>query len=471
MPEISALLAPVVTRVPVLVVGAGLSGLVCAYALRKAGIDALIVEASARPGGVIRSERRDGYLLEYGPQSFNATSVVLDLCRELRIDSQLVQAPPHTPRFVFVAGELRAVPLSPPAFIKSPLFSLATKAKVLRDVFGHTVPPASDESIAAFVRRKFSPELLEKLMGPFVSGIYAGDPEQLSTRSAFPQLYEAEKSAGSVVRGLLRSGKKRGEHRAAIPVEKPTLRTFRDGNQTLIDALAISLGSSLRCSVAATSIRQNSASPSAPVFEITLSADGQQQTILAGSVVVATPTLQAAALLHDLDQQFEATLQQIQYAPIAVVSLGYSKASVGRSLDGFGFLVPRSSNLRILGTVWNSSLFPDRSPEGHVLLTSFVGGATDPQAIQLSKQKLAAMVHNELTPILGISQGPSFSSVWTYPRAIPQYNIGHAEHMSHLEQLHSMHPNVYIAGNYLRGPAIGACIKHALAVARQVVNK
>jgi oxygen-dependent protoporphyrinogen oxidase len=460
----------VITQVPVLVVGAGLSGLVCAYALRKAGIDALIVEASPRPGGVIHTERRDGYLLEYGPQSFNATSIVLDLSRELRIDSQLVEAPPHAPRFVFVAGELRAVPLSPPGFIASPLFSLATKAKVLRDVFGHTVPPASDESIAAFVRRKFSPELLEKLVGPFVSGIYAGDPEKLSARSAFPQLYEAEKSAGSVIRGLLRSGKKRGEHRA-VPVEKPTLRTFRDGNQTLIDALATSLGPSLRCSVEATSIRKNSASPNATVFEVTLSAHGQQQTMLAESIIVATPTPQASALLRDVDQQFEATFQQIQYAPIAVVSLGYSTTSVRHSLDGFGFLVPRSSHLRILGTVWNSSLFPNRAPESHVLLTSFVGGATDPQAIHLSEQQLTAIVHTELTSILGISQQPSFSSIWTYPRAIPQYNIGHAEQMSHLEQLHGIHPNLYVTGNYLRGPAIGACIEQALAVACQVVNK
>ena len=224
-------------HVPTLVVGAGISGLVCAYALRKAGVDAQVIESNATPGGVIRSERRDGYLLEFGPQSFNATSALVNLCRELHIDDQLLPAPANAPRYVLVKGGLRPVPLSPPAFVTSSLFGPLTKLRVLRDILGRSTPPQSDESVAAFVRRKFSRELLDTLVGPFVSGIYAGDPEKLSLRSAFPQLYEAEKSAGSVIRGLLFSAKKR-----SAPAERPTLQTFREGNQTLIQALAANLG-------------------------------------------------------------------------------------------------------------------------------------------------------------------------------------------------------------------------------------
>lgn len=452
-------------HVPALVIGAGISGLVCAHALRKAGIDAQILESSAKPGGVIASERRDGYLLEFGPQSFTATAPILNLCRELQIDNQLVQAPPKAPRFVFVENELRTVPLSPPAFITSPLFSPTTKWRVLRDFFGHSSPPDS-ESVAAFVRRKFTLELLEKLAGPFVSGIYAGDPEKLGLRSAFPQVFEAEKFTGSVIRGLMRAGKNRGAN------EKPTLQSFRNGNQTLTDALAANLGSNLRCGVAARSVRVPSNSLTASTFEVAVLANGQQETITTHHLIISTPAGQAAALLRGVNPRFESALTQFEYAPVAVVSVGYPTTAIRHSLDGFGFLVPRSSGLRILGTVWNSSLFPGRAPENHALLTSFLGGMTDPQAASLSESELVATVHRELTPILGISQQqPAFANVKIWPSAIPQFNIGHFQRISDLALLQSRYPGLSLAGNYLHGPSLGVCVEQALTVAPQAGTK
>jgi oxygen-dependent protoporphyrinogen oxidase len=456
----------VTAHVPTLVVGAGISGLVCAYALRKAGVDAQVVESSATPGGVIRSERRDGYLLEFGPQSFNATSALLNLCRELHIDEQLLQAPPAAPRYVLVNGTLRPVPLNPPAFIASSLFSPVTKLRVLRDILGRSSPPKSDESIAAFTRRKFSRELLDKLVGPFVSGIYAGDPEKLSLRSAFPQLYEAEKSAGSVIRGLLFSARKR-----AAAAEKPTLQTFREGNQTLIQALAANLGSNLRCSVTAQRIKPTSAPLDPSTFEVTLLANGREELLTSNRLIIATSAQQAATLIHDVDPQFESALSPIAYAPVAVVSLGYPKSAVQHSLEGFGFLVPRSSGLRILGTVWNSFLFPNRAPDGHVLLTSFAGGATDPSAISLPESEIVSTVHCELAAVLGVSQPPSFSHVQAWHRAIPQYNLGHIQHMNQLTQMQSKYPSIRLIGNYLRGPALGACVEQALTVAQETIKK
>jgi protoporphyrinogen/coproporphyrinogen III oxidase len=460
-------------HVPTLVVGAGISGLVCAYALRKAGIDAHVVESSEAPGGVIRSERRDDYLLEFGPQSFNATPALLNLFRELRIDDQLLQAPPGVPRYVLVKGTVRPVPLSPPAFIASSLFGPVTKLSVLRDILGRSTPPQSDESVAAFVRRKFSRELLDKLVGPFVSGIYAGDPEKLSLRSAFPQLYEAEKSAGSIIRGLLFSAKKR-----TAAAEKPTLQTFREGNQTFIKALAANLGSNLRCSVTAQRIRLSQLTTASrgttvhtPTFETTLIANGREEVVTTNRLIVATPAQQAAALLHAIDPQFESALSPIAYAPVAVVSLGYPKGAVGHSLDGFGFLVPRSSGLRILGTVWNSSLFPSHAPDGHVLLTSFVGGATDPGAVSLPESEIVSTVHRELASVLGILRPLSFSHVQAWQRAIPQYNLGHIQHMRQLDRMQSKHPSIRLVGNYLRGPALGACVEQALTVAQEEVKK
>jgi protoporphyrinogen/coproporphyrinogen III oxidase len=445
-----------------MVVGAGISGLACAHALRKAGVVTQIIEASASPGGVIRSERRDGYLLEFGPQSFNATPAVLSLCGELGIETHLLRAPERAPRYVLVNGALREVPLSPRAFMKSSLFSLGTMAKVLKDVLGRSTPPEAEESVAAFVRRKFSPELLEKLVGPFVSGIYAGDPEKLGLRSAFPQLYEAEKSTGSVVKGLIRGGKK-----DKTRSEKPTLQSFRDGNQTLTDALAASLGTHIRCGVEARGVRVVPGAAGSPAFEVTVRIHGGEEVVIADRLILATPTQQAGGLLRGVDPQFEALLQKIEYVPMAVVSLGYPRSAVRHSLEGFGFLVPRSSGLRTLGTVWNSSLFSSRAPEGHVLLTSFVGGALDPRIADVSEAKLAELVHRELAGILGISQAPAFSNAQVWPRAIPQYKLGHAEGIVRLAALSAKYPGLHLVGNYLHGPAWGACIEEALTVAGQ----
>lgn len=452
------------THVPALVVGAGISGLVCAYALRKAGIDAHVVEASGKPGGVIATGRRDGYLIEFGPQSFTATSAILSLCRELQIDDQLVKAPSNARRFVLINDRLRTVPLSPPAFMTSSLFGVTTKWRVLRDFLGHSAPPEGAETVAAFTRRKFTPELLEKLVGPFVSGIYAGDPEKLGLRSAFPQIFEAEKFTGSVIRGL--RAKKDGGG------ERPTLQSFRDGNQTLTDALAANLGSNLRCGTEARSVRVASTSLTASTFEVTMLANGQQETITTEQLIIATPALQAAALLRDVNPRFESTLTQFEYAPVAVVSLGYPKTAIRHSLDGFGFLAPRSSGLRILGTVWNSSLFAGRAPANHVLLTSFLGGVTDPQAASLSESELAAIVHRELTPILGISQPqPAFANVKIWPRAIPQFTTGHFQRISDLALLQSRYPDLLLVGNYLHGPSLGVCVEQALTVAPQAGMK
>ena len=447
-----------------LVVGAGISGLVCAYALRKAGVDAQIVEASDRPGGVIRSERRDGFLLEVGPQSLAGTAPLRQLCSELGIENELLEVPREAPRFVLIGGALREVPLSPPAFFTSSLFSFGTKWSILRDVFGMSHPPEQDESIAAFVRRKFSAELLEKLVGPFVSGIYAGDAEQLSLRGAFPQIHEAERAAGSIIRGMMRSAKTR-----EAPRERPALLTFREGNETLTRALAANLGDALRYSAEVIAIQRRTKG-SVEGYEVCLSTAGRDETLEVDHLIVATPTNAAAELLRQVGAGFESALQGITYALVAVVSLGYRKNAVGNALDGFGFLVPRSAGLEILGSVWNSSLFPGRAPERHVLLTSFVGGTTNPQAVTRSKEELSALVHREIAPLLDVKEPPVFSSVNVYQRAIPQYSLGHTDRLAALSSLKTKYPGLELAGNYFRGPAIGACVEQALAVTTEIAN-
>jgi protoporphyrinogen/coproporphyrinogen III oxidase len=455
-------------RVPALVVGGGISGLVCAWGLRKAGIEVQVIEASSRPGGVIRSDRRDGYLVELGPQSFTSTPLLGELCKELGLDSQVLRAPGRAPRFLLLDGALRQVPRSPSGFLISSLCSAGTKWRILRDAFGQSTPPLEEESIADFVRRKFSGELLDKLVGPFVSGIYAGDPEKLSLRATFPQLFQAEQSTGSIVRGMLRAAKARGRL-----TERPTLQSFQEGNETLIEALGSKLGAALRCNAEVKEMQSQGKETGGQEngFSVVVSTAAGQQTIVADQLILATSTHAAAKLLGRLDTAFEPILAGIESAPVAVISLGYKRRDVGRSLDGFGFLVPRSAGLRVLGTVWNSSLFPGRAPEGHVLLTSFVGGTTDPRVVQLPREELVNAVHREITPLLLLHQPPAFSSVEIYQRAIPQYHLGHAKRLATLNGLLPKFPNLWLTGNYLRGPAIGACVDQALAVAKQVGEK
>ena len=455
-------------HIQALVIGGGISGLACAYALRQRGIDVQLFEAAAHPGGLIRSIRRDGYLLELGPQSFLGTAPILALCRELGIENQLIQAPAKSPRFVLVNGRLREVPLSPPAFFTSPLFSFGTKWSLLRDVFGRSTPPVEEESITAFVRRKFSPELLEKLVGPFVSGIYAGDPEKLSLRSAFPQLYEAERDTGSIVRGMMRSAKASSSTQKQ-QAPRPKLQAFREGNETLIHALATKLGQALHRGVTVEAIRCNNppASPS-PNFSVTLNKNGLLESVSVNHLILATPTNVNAKLLAPLQPAFESLLGTVEYAPVIVASLGYHRKDISHGLDGFGFLVPRSAGLRLLGTVWNSSLFPRRAPEGHTLLTSFVGGVTDSKAVDLPPTEIVALVHREMASLLQLREPPVFSNVTLYPRAIPQYNLGHSERLAALEELRRKIPGLWFIGNYLRGPAIGACVEQALAVAQEI---
>jgi len=459
------------TQIQAFVIGAGISGLATAYALQKAGISTLIVDAASRPGGVIQSVQRDGYLLECGPQSFSGNEHITSLCADLGLLTERVLADPKAPRYVLIDGALRSVPMNP-AILASSFFSGGTRFAIVRDILATSRGPEPDESVASFVRRKFSSTLLDRLVGPFVSGIYAGDPEKLSLRAAFPMLYEAEQVSGSIIRGTFRVLKKRkakSENNTG-PREKPVLQTFRAGNETLIRALAERLGNQLICGAEVLSIvpLDPGREPQTPRFRFILRTSRGQEIVEAERLVVATPTNAGAKLLAPLDPAFETQLSPVEYPGVAVVSLGYRKEDVANPLTGFGFLVPRSSGLSVLGTVWNSSLFPGRAPDGQALMTSFVGGATNPEAIRQSPASLVAQVHRELLPILGIKKEPVFTNVTIWPRAIPQYNLGHTTRLSALQTLRSKFPGLYFSGNFLNGPAIGTCVEQALQVAKDI---
>jgi oxygen-dependent protoporphyrinogen oxidase len=236
----------------------------------------------------------------------------------------------------------------------------------------------------------------------------------------------------------------------------------------LFDALGAKLGDSARLGVGVDAvIRNNSAQKER--FEVRCtSGDGQSESLAASAVICATETAAAGAMLAPSSEQFAKSMGRISYAPVAVVSAGYRREAIGRALDGFGFLVPRAEGLRVLGCVWNSTLFPGRAPEGHVLLTSFAGGALNPEMCTWSEERIAAAVHQDLARVLNINEQPVARHAHIYQRAIPQYNLGHGLILAELKWTCDATPGLYLAGNYLEGPAMGACVERAFRVAEEV---
>jgi oxygen-dependent protoporphyrinogen oxidase len=419
-----------------------------------------VLEASSRPGGVIATQQRDGFLFELGPQSFLSSEPLPALIDALGLRDQLLEANPRAPRYIVLRGRLVPAPLAPPSLLTTPLFSAGTKWRLVTEMLRRTRPPADDESIAAFVRRKFGDELLQRLVAPFVSGVYAGDPERLSLRAAFPKLHEFEEQYGSVLRGAMKSRPAKGAPRAG-------LCAFRDGMETLPRTIAARLGDSLLLQTSVTGLRQGTASGKS-WFEVSIRRQNQQEIVAASAVVVATPTQVAATILRGLSDELPSLFSRIEYAPVVVASLCYRKDQIQQPADGFGFLVPRAEGLHILGTVFNSALFAGRALNGMVTLTSFAGGATDPKFCEQSDDAVAGTIGGEVARVLGITGKPVAVNLHRYAHALPQYNLGHTRTIQSIGGLAESIPGLFLAGNYLSGPSVGACVEQANRTAQAV---
>lgn len=449
----------------VAVIGGGISGLACAWRLRKLGVPVTLFESEERPGGLIGTVERDGFLFESGPQSFQGTEPLLALIRQLGIESELCQASPRLPRFVLQRGKLQKIPMSPQGVLTSSLLSAGSRWKVVSEPLRHSKPPSEEESVANFVRRKFGHEILEYLVSPFVSGVYAGDPEKLSLRAAFPTLEEWEREYGSVIRGAMKSRPKpaNGEGKR----RPPSLCSFKRGVGTLAGALAEQLGASLLLRSKTCAIARVSSGASS-TFQIHAEHSGQVAPHPARAIVMATPAYTASHLLASISVPLAQILSGIAYAGVAVIAAGYYAQQISSSLDGFGFLIPRSENIRTLGTVWNSSLFAGRAPEGSAAITSIAGGATDTKILDKSEAEIAALVQTDNAKIVQIAGPPVVSSVWKHPKALPQYNLGHSHTVAAIREFEQRNPGIFFSGNYLEGPSLGKCVEHGFKTAEAV---
>jgi oxygen-dependent protoporphyrinogen oxidase len=448
------------------IIGAGVSGLVAAHRLKKMGRDPLLIESGDRVGGVIQSREVEGFLIECGPNSLRGSHEFLDLVEELNLTGELITADHRAPAYVYADGRLQAAPMSPPALLKTKLISNAAKLRLLLEPFVKARREGGEESVASFVRRRLGDEILERMVAPFLSGVYAGDPEELSVQACFPKLAEFEAESGGILRGALRAVR-RSRQQTGSP--KRSLRpyrlcSFRHGLSALPEALSGSIGDRLLTGARIIDIK------SAGGFEIKVEHGGEIKTIKSPALLVSTPAHVTAHLLNAVAPEIAAFVAEIPYVSIASVPLAYRDDQVHCELDGFGFLAPRGEGLRTLGSIWNSSLFAERAPEGWVCLTNFIGGATDTEAIKLSDEELIRIVHDDLSKVLGISGEPRRLPITRYERAIPQYTLGHAARVGRIEAALRGVPGLYIAGNYLRGISLGDCIKNAETVAVEIAR-
>ncbi len=449
--------------IQVAVIGAGISGLSCAHRLREFGLSVIVLESRSHAGGVIGTIERNGFRFESGPQSFLGTKPAMELIRALGIEGEVLQANPRAPRYVYKQGRLYAVPMSPPALLAGSLLSLGSRYRVLSEPFRRSTPSVADESVAAFVRRKFGQEILEYLVAPFVSGVYAGDPEVLSLKSAFPLLDEWERRHGSIIRGAMNARKAGGAPR-------PGLCSFRTGMSTLTDSLARSLNSTFIPGARVGAV-EKSASSSGFTVRFTRGRphdDAAHEELHVPAVVVAAPAYVAAHMLSAFSPAISKSLLSVTYAPVAVVALGYQRRQVANSLVGFGVLIPRKEGFRTLGTVWNSSLFPNCAPADSVLLTSFVGGATDLQIVEEDEAAIAEIVEEEIGRLLEISGPPVEKQIWRHEKGLPQYNLGHSYILEGVNEELKKSPGLFMTGNYWLGPSIGNCVEASNAVAASV---
>ena len=404
---------------------------------------------------MIRSEWRNGFLIEAGPNTIQASNALLERAIEqVGLDATRCwadEAARH--RYVVREGRPVALPASPPTIVTSKLFSTGAKLRLLREPFVRSAPPYVDESVAAFTRRRLGAEVLAYAVNPFVGGIFAGNPETLSLRAAFPRLHDLEQTYGSLLRGQF-------ERRRSDADARPDRRSFsfEDGLQTLTDALADRIGN-VHLNAAVEAIHPDGAS---------WRLETRHESIRADAVVLTVPLYRLDGLDLAVEPSLDA-VRAVRYPPVSSVALGFARDAVTHPLDGFGVLVPAvETSFQTLGTIFSSTLFPNRAPAGHVLLTTLVGGTRRPDVALASEGERERIVRDDIERLLGVRGAPVMVAHHQWPNAIPQYELGYNRVTEALDAVERAHPTLAFAGNYRSGVSVGDAFASGVAAADRV---
>ena len=451
----------------VAIIGAGITGLTAGFYLQRRGVPVTLYEASGRAGGVIQSLRQDGYLAEFGPNTLLETSPKIgQLVRDAGLASRRLEPDPRAAaRYVVRYHQPIAMPASPLGFFTTRLFSAKAKFAVLREPFVPARGDGKEESIAEFVKRRLGQEFLDHAIDALVAGVYAGDPYRLSVPHAFPKLAQLESRYGSLIKGQIfgaRERKKRGE----IAKDRAAKFSFDEGLQVLPDGLAQHLESSVRLNTQVTGLTRTNEG-----WDVDLRENGQGRTEAHSAVIYAGTAYKLSELALVAPTSVElSTFAEVRYPPVASVVLGFRRQDVQHPCEGFGMLIPRVEGFKILGTIFSSSLFPNRAPSGHLTLTSYLGGERYPELAGLPSEKLVELTCSDLKELLGIRGAPTFQHTRVYPKAIPQYNVGYGRFRELMTKLETEAPGLFLAGHYRDGVSLSDSIVSGCNVVERVEN-
>jgi oxygen-dependent protoporphyrinogen oxidase len=440
------------SRFDVAVIGGGIAGLAAAYELQQRGLTVRVFEAAARAGGVIRTDRFDGWVIDGGPDALLIQKpAAVGLCRELGLGDRLVSTLLPRTAYILRGGQLRPLvegsflgfPIGFAALSRSSLFTWGGKLRMASEVF---VPRShvDDESIAAFVRRRFGGEAVDYLAEPLLAGIHAGDAERLSMRALFPRLLDAERQSGSVLRSL--------RALRVAPSPRGAFVSLPGGIGELVDGVS----NALHAGTVVTGARVTEVSRAAHYAVRSAVA-----TVEARAVILALPAYGAAALLRGFDTTLAALCDGIPYASTATVAFGYRREQIRHPLEGSGFVVPRVEPFPLLAATWVTSKWPGRAPEGHALIRGFLGGGRDPHRSERSDDELIDIARDALTEALDIAGDPVVTRLYRFHRQSPQYEVGHLQRVAAIEQRASSMPGLFLAGSGFRAIGIPDCIADA----------
>ena len=445
------------------IIGGGISGLCVAYRLKKKGVNVLLVERNAICGGNIQTERDGDFLIEWGPNSTLASAHLFELVAELGLLDEVAPANRSAKkRYILKEGKLRALPLKIAQIVGTDILSTKAKLRLLREPFVKS-KSTENESVAEFFRRRLGQEVLDFAVDPFVSGIFAGSPDELSVKSAFPSLYKMEADYGSILKASA-FGKK---EKPGKFVPKAISRTvsFKNGMQTLTDKLAENLRGEIRIETEVLKIGEVESGK----WKVESNEEDLNRESF-DAVVVATPSFVAAKLVEDFDGKLSRKLCEIYHPPLAVIVSAFKKNDIDFELDGFGFLIPKVEQRKILGSLWSSVIFENRAPQDVYLLTTFVGGARNAELFNKSDDELFQIVREELDEILGLKGVPILQRIKRWTRAIPQYNLGYEKITDSIEQFKKAHAGFFFCSNFYRGISVSDCIKSGDTATKEVLD-
>ncbi|MEI8387363.1 MAG: protoporphyrinogen oxidase, partial [Verrucomicrobiota bacterium] len=451
---------------PVAIIGAGITGLTAAFYLKRAGIPVTVYESGGRVGGAIESLRKDGYLAEFGPNTILQTSPkIAQLVRDAGLESRRLEPPTEAEaRYVVRYKRPIAMPGSPLGFFTTGLFTLGAKLAVLREPF---VPPRRDgveESIAGFVVRRLGREFLDHAIDAMVAGVYAGDPGALSVQQAFPKLAALEAKYGSLIKGQIlgaRARRKSGE----IAKDRAPKFSFDEGLQVLPDTLREHLGDAVRLNTAVTRLARDDGGWRIEFRTMAGESRSDHSDVIYAGTAFQLAELQVGTSGHLLDLS---AFSEIRHPPVASVVLGFRREDVAHPCQGFGALIPNVEGFKILGTIFSSSLFPNRAPAGHLTLTSYIGGERHPELAALPPDELIELTLRDLRALFGAKGVPTFRHCAFYPRAIPQYNLGYGRFRALMTDIETKFPGLYFAGHYRDGISLGDSIVSGCNIAERV---